>query len=68
MAGNTLIASVGGAPQVVTETLWALMNPEQLLDEALRGRAPFIPNLVYLAIDEHQRTDELFCQERLGVI
>ena len=48
MAGNTLIASVGGAPQVVTETLWALMNPEQLLDEALRGRAPFIPNLVYL--------------------
>ncbi len=43
-----LVASVGGSPQVVTETLWALMNPERLLDVRHRDRPPIFPDSIHL--------------------
>ncbi|WP_298572022.1 CRISPR-associated ring nuclease Csm6 [uncultured Aliiroseovarius sp.] len=43
-----LLASLGGSSQVITETLWALMNPEKLIDPAHRKRSPVVPATVHL--------------------
>ena len=48
MCKNILVASIGTSPAVITETLWALMNPHKQRDEVLRGHAPFVPELVYV--------------------
>lgn len=45
---HILVASLGGAPQVITEALWALMNPERLIDPAHRGRASVAPEEVHI--------------------
>jgi len=48
MCKNILVASIGMSPAVITETLWALMNPHKQRDEVLRGHAPFVPELVHV--------------------
>ena len=45
---HVLLASLGGTSQVITETLWALMNPDKLIDPAHRGRPPVVPEIVHL--------------------
>ena len=45
---HVLLASLGGTSQVITETLWALMNPDKLIDPAHRGRPPVVPKIVHL--------------------
>lgn len=45
---KVFIASMGHAPQVVTETLWALLNPHKLKDETSRRRKKFVPQTVHL--------------------
>ena len=45
---HVLLASLGGTSQVITETLWALMNPDKLIDSAHRGRPPVVPKIVHL--------------------
>lgn len=48
MARQILVASIGMAPQVVTETLWALLNPDKLIDPQHRTRARFAPGTIHL--------------------
>lgn len=43
-----LIASLGGSPQVITETLWALMNPNRLIEPKHRDRKPVAPAIVHM--------------------
>lgn len=45
---HIFIASVGGAPQVVTETLWALMHPHKLLSADDVPREPVVPDEVIM--------------------
>jgi CRISPR-associated protein (TIGR02584 family) len=45
---HVLIASLGGTPQVITETLWALMHPYQLIDPTHRTREAIIPGRVHI--------------------
>lgn len=45
---HVLIASLGGAPQVVTEALWAMMHPQRLIDPSHRGRPPVAPAVVHI--------------------
>lgn len=45
---HIFIASVGGAPQVVTETLWAMMHPHKLLSAADVPREPVVPGEVIM--------------------
>ena len=55
MVTPILIASIGMAPQVVTETVWALLNPGKLIDPRHRDRAPFVPAHVHLVATAHSR-------------
>ena len=48
---NILIATVGASPAVVTETLWALMNPEKL--RSGRNRERFVPDTVHVITTKH---------------
>lgn len=45
---HVLVASLGGAPQVITEALWALMHPKYLIDPAHRDRQPVVPELIHV--------------------
>ena len=45
---HILVASLGGAPQVITETLWAMMNPDRLFDPAHRDRKPVAPEEIHI--------------------
>ena len=45
---HVLLASLGGTPQVITETLWALMHPDQLIDPTHRSRKAIIPGRVHI--------------------
>lgn len=45
---HILVASLGGAPQVITEALWALMHPKKLIDPAHRGRQPVVPQIIHV--------------------
>jgi len=45
---HALIASLGGAPQIITEALWAMMHPERLIDPAHRQRLPIAPDSVHI--------------------
>ncbi|MBV1868043.1 MAG: TIGR02584 family CRISPR-associated protein [Marinosulfonomonas sp.] len=45
---HVFLASLGGSPQVITETLWALMNPQKLIDPKNRNRKPVAPEVVHL--------------------
>ena len=45
---HVFIASVGGAPQVVTETLWALMHPHKMLSADSQGRDPVVPGEIIM--------------------
>ena len=45
---HIFLASLGGTSQVITETLWALMNPDKLIDPAHRGQPPVVPEIVHL--------------------
>ena len=45
---HVLIASLGGAPQVITETLWALMHPNEPIDSTPRTRKAIIPGRVHV--------------------
>jgi len=45
---NVLIASVGMSPAVVTETLWALMNPHEQPDDAWRNEPPFVAHEIHV--------------------
>lgn len=45
---HVLIASLGGAPQVITETLWALMHPDKLIDPTHRTRKAIVPARVHI--------------------
>ncbi len=49
---HILIASLGGPPAVITETLWAMMNPTKLTDPAHQGRPAVAPDVIhFLATD-----------------
>jgi len=52
---HVFIASLGGAPQVLTEALWALMHPEYLLDPAHRAREAVAPSVVHILATAHHR-------------
>lgn len=45
---HIFIASVGGAPQVVTETLWALMHPHKMLSADSQARPPVVPDEIVM--------------------
>jgi CRISPR-associated protein (TIGR02584 family) len=45
---HVFLASLGGSPQVVTETLWALMHPDRMIDQSHRTRQPIVPSIVHL--------------------
>ena len=45
---HIFIASVGGAPQVVTETLWALMHPHKMLSAESQARDPVVPDEIIM--------------------
>lgn len=45
---DILLASLGLAPPIVTETLWAMMHPAKQKDGARLGRAPIYPSIVHL--------------------
>lgn len=45
---HVLLASLGGAPQVITETLWALMHPNEPIDSTPRTRKAIIPGRVHI--------------------
>ena len=62
---NILIATVGASPAVVTETLWALMNPQ-----AHGGRERFVPDMVHILTTEHGRNlvDHFALEERIRTL
>ncbi len=45
---HILVASVGGVPQVVTETLWAMMHPHKLIGASKRPRKPVVPQEIIM--------------------
>lgn len=45
---HVLIASLGLFPQIITEALWAFMNPEKLIDPAHRERSAVVPREICL--------------------
>lgn len=45
---HILIVSVGGAPQIVTETIWAMMHPHKLLSVGKRRRDPVVPDEIIM--------------------
>jgi len=45
---DILLASLGLAPPIVTETLWAMMHPAKQKDRARFVRAPIYPSIVHL--------------------
>lgn len=48
MMKHILIASVGGAPQIVTETLWAMMHPHKMLSVGKTRREPVVPDEIIM--------------------
>lgn len=65
MTKDVLIGSIGLVPQVVTETVWALMNPQHLIDPGHRKRDVFIPSEIHLVATAASR-DRLERQDLAG--
>ncbi|MBV1868709.1 MAG: hypothetical protein KUG69_12520 [Marinosulfonomonas sp.] len=53
-----LVSSLGGTPQVVTETLWALMNPHLLIDETHRDRDAVFPKKIHILTTAFMKKNE----------
>ncbi len=52
---QVFIASLGGAPAVITEALWALMHPSKLADPASRDHDPVVPRIVHIVSTAYHR-------------
>lgn len=63
-----LIASLGGTPQVVTETIWGLMNPDRLIDPRHRNRAPSAPDVVHMIGTSFVADREAETRERISTL
>jgi len=71
---QVLVASLGGSPSVITETIWALMHPHELADPRDPDRRPFIPDEVrviatafhdgFASLEDREKT----IRERIGAL